>query len=240
MEHKTREFLYRYKELEEFLTARYDRENRHTSSAVYTFAHSREGAPFREDLDLCREIRNLLSHRSDIDGEPIVEPASGLIEVLDKVLSYVKQPPRIIEYATPAKDLLQTSLKSKVYELMRFMEKRGYSHVPVVQNGTLIGVFSVSTLFSYQLSYPDRTLRKDALLGDLAEFLPISCHCSETFHFLSPDATFLDAQEAFEVVTRGKRLAAIFLTQDGTPKGKLLGMVTPWDVLGKSDNQEEE
>ena len=32
---------------------------------------------------------------------------------------------------------------------------------------------------------------------------------------------------------KNKRLAAIFITSDGTATGKLIGMLTPWDIIGK-------
>ena len=30
----------------------------------------------------------------------------------------------------------------------------------------------------------------------------------------------------------GKRIAAIFITQNGSPKEYILGMLTPWDIIG--------
>lgn len=230
---RTQQFLNLYKTLEEELAAKYESGNRKFGSAVYEFMNSKEGQDYRDELDLCREIRNILSHRADMDGEPVIEPAQALIDVLTEVIQYVRRPPLAMDYATEAETLLKTDLKRNVYELMEIMDRRGFSHVPVMENGIMTGVFSVSTIFSFQLANPQKTLDPQAVVGDLKEFLPIRCHCSENFRFMDREATYLDAREAFDKTVKGKRMAAIFITRTGTQEGKLLGMVTPWDILGK-------
>lgn len=78
MERKRRridEFLDLYKQLEDELEDKYRNARRHYSSVVFEFVKDAESAPVRDKLEICREIRNLLTHSANLDGEPIVEPS---------------------------------------------------------------------------------------------------------------------------------------------------------------------
>ncbi|WP_343208154.1 CBS domain-containing protein [Anaerolentibacter hominis] len=226
------EFLNLYKELEETLSMKYEEKDRKFSSPIFDFMNRREGRLYKERLDLCREVRNLLVHRADLEGESVVEPAQALIDTLNEVIDFVNQPPLAIDFCTPLDQILKTHYEKNVFTLMKNMEKRGFSHTPVITDEGIEGVFSVSTIFSYVLAHPDITIRQDAVVGDFAEFLPIHRHCSETFRFMDEDTTFMEARDAFErTSSKGKRLAGIFLTPHGTSKERLIGMLTPWDVM---------
>ena len=52
----------------------------------------------------------------------------------------------------------------------------------------------------------------------------------------SAAATYIEVRKRFEQVRgKNKRVAVIFITQDGRQDQPLLGMLTPWDVLGRDD-----
>ena len=67
---------------------------------VMEFMNSPEGEAWREKMDLCREIRNLMSHTPDVAGEPVVTPAQGVVDALRDILNYVQKPPMAMDYAT--------------------------------------------------------------------------------------------------------------------------------------------
>ena len=35
---------------------------------------------------------------------------------------------------------------------------------------------------------------------------------------------------------RSRRISAVFLTETGEPKAKLVGMITPWDILKNAND----
>ena len=56
----------------------------------------------------------------------------------------------------------------------------------------------------------------------------------ERYEILPASATYPDVRAAFERAgERDSRLAAVFITQNGRMDEPLLGMLTPWDVLGR-------
>ena len=224
-------FLDLYCRLEELLEHKYGYESSSTNNVIIQFIQSRQGSRYRDQLNICREIRNVLSHHSNIGGEPVVEPAGGLVAVLEEVIAELETPPTVMDYATKAENIVMTTPSRPVLELMRVMDKEGFSHIPIWYYGEMIGVFSRSTVFSYSLAHPDESLDAETKVEHFAEYYPIKCHM-ERFLFTTPEMTLWEAREAFRQVYKHKRLAVIFVTDSGTEKGTLLGMLTPWDVMG--------
>lgn len=227
------EFMDLYRQLEEVLTQRYSESGRKSSGVVMDFINDDEGAPYRDDLNVCREVRNLLSHHASIEGEPIVEPSAKLVQVLKEVIAYVKRPMSIMEFATPKDKLMITHMDQNALRVMREMKKRGFSHLPVFRGGEFAGVFSISSVFSYILE--DKAVNKRTTIGDFGHLLELDHHTAERFEFVSRRANYWDVRDLFERRSGGpnKRLAAVFVTENGKFGERLLGMLTPWDVIGQ-------
>lgn len=230
---RAEDFLERYRILEEELIQKYDTDEK-SGSPVVRFIADKEGRPFREKLNLCREIRNFLSHHSELDGEPLVEPSESIIRFLDEVTDYIRKPPLALAYATQFGDILKAGPKNKAVTVMKKMQKLGFSHVPVLQDGQLIGVFSIGTFFSFALNNNLAVLNDDMLIEDFSELLLPDRHENERFLFLPESATLFEVKNEFEKRSqRSKRLAVIFITNNGSINGRILGMLTPWDVINE-------
>ncbi len=225
------EFINLYKVLEDLLEAKYRDAGRPSTNTVYQFVCDKESAPFRERLDLCRQVRNLLTHSADIDGESPVEPSESLLQTLNAVIDYLTRPPLAYSCATPADKLLKATPDDRVRWLMRRMTERGYSHAPVLNGSTLEGVFSVSTPFSMALD-GRMELRPDARIRDIMPCLRLEAHNTERFLFISVDCALGLARDMFARKTpRESRVAALFVTETGSPSSPLVGMLTPWDLM---------
>ena len=229
---KADEFLDRYRALEEALVKKYDLDEKSYGSPVVKFISDRESEPYRDRLNVCREIRNLLSHHAEFGGERIVQPSDMLIKFLEKVTEYVLRPPLALECATLYADILKTTPSQKAQTVMKKMERQGFSHVPVIENGGCTGVFSVSTVFTYSLMHGMSVITDDMLISDFAEILPIEKHTTERFMFVDRNATIHDVLTEFDRrVQNRKRLAAVFITDNGSRGGRILGMLTAWDLI---------
>ena len=227
------EFLNLYKRLEDLLEAKLDAGETRRGSVVVDFMNSTEGQPYRERLNLCREIRNIMTHNADLDGAPVVMPSDAVVDSLREIVAAVESPRPAAEYATPLAHLLTARMEDSVLDLMRRMEENGFSHVPVLQNDRIEGVFSVSTIFSAAIRSDRFALDERARVRELLPLLPPERHLCEQFRFIRTDASLPEACHAFETKgkERRKRVAAVFLTEDGTKDGCLRGMLTPWDLI---------
>lgn len=237
MEGRVDEFLDLYKQLEEALEDKYRGDKRRYSSVVMEFFRDDDSAPVRDKLETCREIRNILTHSSNLGGEPVVVPSAAVVENLREVLEFAKRPPLALEYATTGDQMMKANLNQKVLRLMDIMEKNGWSHIPVMKDGVFRGVFSAGTLFLYQLKNGGRALRPETTLKDMERYLEVGEHLGK-YAFIPRDATYTEARGIFEKVRgKNKRVSVVFITEHGRPGERLLGMLTPWDVLGETKSE---
>lgn len=235
---RVNEFLELYKQVEEALQIRYMKHpNERISNAIVRFMNSAEGKRFKEELNLCREVRNLLSHHARFEGEDAVEPSEKLLSFLQKLLHYLENPPEAKGIATKTAFLLRASREDSLLDVFARMEKKGFSHVPILTGDTLYGVLSISTVFTYYKNNPDETLGQNARVSRLWEYLPPEKHVNERFAFVPPSCSYEKLRLLFaDGGPTKKRLAAVFVTSNGRKEGRLLGMITPWDMLRVNEN----
>lgn len=225
---RSEQFLRLYRVLEGLLEKRYSGKRLSSPSVVMEYLRDADSAPCREDLDLCREIRNLLAHNADSDGEPIIEPSQSVVEMLQAIVEYVQRPRLAVELGTVGEKIMFAHPNDSALDVVRHMLRMGYSHVPVRNKTGLVGVFSASGLMSYigrvGLEGQDDGLR----IGDLKDALNID----DRYLFMDATATRTAVREAFDKHReRNRRLAVIFITEDGTRETPIQAMLTPWDVL---------
>ena len=226
-----REFLDLYNELERLLKKKYRKTDRRHPSLMMRFENEPEGRRRRDELELCRETRNLLSHSPLVDGEELVSPSDRLLDVLREIIAEVKNPPTARTICTPTEKLLLCTGRERVSDVIRAMREHGYSHVPILEDGVLDGVFSAGTLLAC-LAEGTETYGADSLVADFARFLPPNVQRQESYRFAPPTATYYELKDEFEPKGPHKaRVAAIFVTSDGTPRGRVMGMITPWDMI---------
>ena len=239
---RAEDFLKQYRRLEGLLEKRYVGHRMSSGSVVMEYLRDPDSEPCRTELDLCREIRNLLSHNSDGAGEAVVQPSEAVLRMLYDILEHVQRPRMAVDYGTPMKEILFAHPNDPAVNIMRHMLRMGYSHVPVRDRTGLIGVFSAGSLFAYLGERGFGNIPEDLRIGDMREKINFGDARSEKYMFLPEDATLLTVRDAFEKrEERNSRLAVVFITRDGTRESELLAMLTPWDVLRESlsHNQEE-
>lgn len=226
------EFLDLYRKFEDILEDKFINRKKKYSSVIFDYLKCDESKPIRDKIDVCREIRNLLTHNAKMNGESVVEPSQSVCDALRYCIEYVKKPPLAIDFATTGENIYMAGYNQTVIKIMRVMDKNGYSHVPIIQNGKFVGVFSTSTIFSYMLNNYEKSITRTTTVAEMQEHLPIDVHI-ENYEFAPRTLTLYDARDKFQsVVARNRRLSVIFITEHGKQNEELLGMLTPWDVLG--------
>lgn len=226
-------FLDLYNNLEELLKAKYANSNdKRFSNVIMRYTNEDEGRKWREELDLCREIRNMLSHHARFEGEDIFQPSDAIIAFLREVTDAVEHPPAAMTLCTPTDRLLTCRENDRAVDVIRKMNGAGYSHVPIVSEGKLCGVFSAGVIFSYIEANGSGAVTDRTVLSDFGAFLAADAHKTETYRVVGPGESYEGIKKVFVPSGPGKlRVAAVFVTRGGEKDGKLLGMITPWDML---------
>ena len=227
-------FLQRYRVLEGLLEKRYEGK-RLSYSVVLEYIRDIDSQPVRVDLDLLREIRNILSHNAGSGGEPVVEPSDEMLSRLDEIIAYVKRPHSAADFGTPAEKIYFAHLNDSVIQVMRGMYNNGYSHVPVTEKGSVVGAFSMRALFDHLAERGLDAASDEMRIRDLDGHIRFEDRGGERYKFVSADTSIVEVRHLFQQYTeRNRRLGAIFVTETGDPGERLIRMLTPWDVLGDS------
>ena len=188
--------------------------------------------PGMDGYELCRRIRNILSHNVEDNGEPVVEPSEGTLRRMEEILAFVKHPVMAIDYGTPADKILFAHPNDLALNVMRHMVKNGYSHVPVAEQGRLIGGFSSDSLMQFSAKKGLSQVRDELRIGEMKDAIGFGDKKDARFMFLPEDATLPAVREAFEKRReRNHRLAVVFLTEDGTWRTPVKALLTSWDAL---------
>ena len=232
---RVEEFLDLYRTLEGDLKEFYSGRRLKSSSLIFEYMNE-EGKRHYDELDLCREVRNLLSHHSYFAGECPITPSESLIEALRGVIHEIENPVTASVIATPLDSLLTAAESDSVPYLLEKMEKRGFSHVPVVKNESLIGVFSVGAVFDFVKSRPGTVVDNGLRLFDMHDFLLIDAHRAEQYAFCTAKTALSDISAIFKSAgPKKRRVAAVFVLKNSDPRSALRGMITPWDVIKTQD-----
>lgn len=229
---RSERFLKLYRRLEGLLEKRYSNKKISSASVVMEYLHDPDSVPCRADLDMCREIRNLLTHNDDVDGQPVVEPSEGVVELLGGIVDYVQRPCLAVNCGTPGDRIMFAHPNDSALDVMRHMMRMGYSHVPVRDKTGLVGVFSAAALMSFVGDKGFDSLGDDLRVGDLKRALSVDNERTDDYLFFDPTITLTAVRQAFEKRQGpNRRLAVVFITEDGGQHSRVLAMLTPWDAL---------
>ncbi len=197
-------------------------------SSILRLAHLPAFSRYREELDYCRQVRNLLTHEAKIDGAYGAIPTDQLLGVLNKVLRQIEDPPTVGEYMTPVGKLLTAQMTDKVLCFMTQMEEKGITYLPVIEQNKIVGIFSQHGVFRWLLS--GRQITEEVTFSEMEPLLGPEQH--KGIRFVSPDLSLEQGREMFRrVPAKHARTKMLLVTQNGSPDQPLLGVVSPYDIL---------
>ncbi|MBQ1286221.1 MAG: CBS domain-containing protein [Lachnospiraceae bacterium] len=225
---KTDQFLDLYKKLENTANTHYH--IRGSGSAIAKLQRRQEFSNIHQELDYIRDVRNLLTHRPRIGEFYAVEPTDAMLSLLEKLIDRLEHPLSAIRIAVPLEEVLSASLDSPVLDSLEKMYKRAFSHMPILEDGKVVGVFSGSSLMNCVL-YKHIMFSGDLKFRDIKDTFTFDQHPSETFRFVSRDTLVSDISDMFdEALQQEERIGMIFVTENGKSDEELLGIITAWDV----------
>ena len=228
---RTETFIELYKELEELAEGQYGYPS--DGRAVYQLERRPEFKKIREELDYCRKVRNLLQHRKRLGDSFPVEPSGAMLDLLRSVIARVEAPPRAKDIQVPFSQVLCRTMEDPVRPTMLEMERRGFSHIPILKNGVVEGVFSENTVFTCLLDGTIAGIGEDLRFSDLRPWLSPEKHRSESFRFIREDKLVDEISVMIEKAqARHDRIGLLFTTANGRSEEPIRGILTAWDVAG--------
>lgn len=185
---------------------------------------------YYDELRLIANLRNIIVHDSTSKYNPIAEPHKEIVDRYEYIFSRIKNPPIAIAIATKSKHLIFAKQETKVKTCIKRMHEKNISYMPIIKDDQLIGVLSGDCIFTYMRKNHTTTIHEEFTIGDLGD--SIFYHIDERFSFVSKGTPLHQIVEMFaNDIQDGKRLGAVFVTQSGSKKEKILGMISAWDVI---------
>ena len=231
------EYIQKFKELEAIVK---DTFGLNDWDSVTNFLSKREEyRPFREEIKYCQEVRNLLQHKQKIGGEYPIQPSREMIAFLERTIDSLKNRKKCSEIMVPAGRIFSRNITDNLYDTIGKMRESSLGHVPVLyENGVVAGVFTSFSFFNLMADQKGERIPKMLTFENIKEYIAFDYHSSETYRFVSGNLFVDELKEIFEsIYSGGKRLSMVFVTSNGKKDGKLLGIISPWDVLGKENER---
>ncbi len=227
-------FLDKYKQLENIVKSEYRLDE--SDSAMGFLIRRKAFRNIQNELDLCRETRNLLAHNPKVGKEYAVEPTESMINLLDMVIEKVKNPLRATDVMVKRNDICLKTMGDRVRETMVKMNMEGFTHVPIVENDVVIGVFSENTVFSIILDEEIADLDEGLRFNQIKKYLSCDREGAESYRFIGKNTLVSDIGEMYKENSQcNARIGMIFVTENGKKHEKLLGLITAWDIAAEAD-----
>lgn len=230
MNERTREYLDLYSRLEKAIRDRYPVPSGEGALA-WLARNDRDYRNIKDELDYCREVRNFLQHNELVNDDYAIIPSEGMVQTMRNILSRVAEIPKAIHICTRTRQLYSVSLQDCIRPAMRTMARNSYTHVPILQDGRVVGVFSENTLVAHMNTDEVVEITEEDTFEKMKGLLPLDKHVGETFRFVSEGLLATEIAEMFlDALKRRERLCMVFVTANGKQREKLLGIITAWDM----------
>ena len=186
----------------------------------------------RQELFYCKDVRNVLAHKPRLNDDYLVQPNEALIKILQSAVDRLESIPSADQIKTNTGDLCRATMEDQILPKMRIMAEENYTYVPILENGRVKGVFSASALLSHVIDEGIVGFDEGDTFGQIESYLSLDAYDSESFRFVAVDLPAPRIAEMFQdSLGEPKRLGAVFVTNSGSAKEALLGMITSWDLV---------
>ncbi len=193
---------------------------------------------YKNDLKEFAELRNAIVHNTHFSGkrfgEAIAEPINEAIKLYEELLHHVMQPKtaKDLYRRIDAETVLTANLNSPLIQIIKLMHNRKNTCVPILEAGKLVGVFSENVLLSL-IARNDVLDFNNLKVREIVDYIDINSHHGEYFVFCKINDDIFKIKAFFQNQNSKKRLEMIFVTGNGNPKEHILGVISPWDLVGE-------
>lgn len=190
---------------------------------------------YKSELMVIKEVRNINTHQRNDKYGYVVCPNPDMNVKLKSIIDEINNPPTIYNSNMCIKKqyMYCKTLDDTVEATIKDMVDKTYTHIPILENGIVKGVFSESTLLDIVNVEGGIIVDKNTKFADILEYLKLENHSTEDFIFISRNKNIYDVEDIFkDYFVRKKRLGCVYITENGKADESILGMLTAWDVLG--------
>ncbi len=233
-------FLEAYKKLEFFGRNTFFEDAKDNDNIIGRMVVLPELTKYRDELNYCRVVRNFLMHNPKVGGHYAVEPSNEMIALLERLTESLMTPELAVDICTPRKDMLSVNTSENLFDVLRRMRLKSFSHVPVFHKNKFLGIFSESSVTTYMLRNQELNIDAET---KIYYFYPVIDYTddmnSHSIVFVDELMRFDELRRIFDGYYRnGTPLSACFITKKGKWTEPIIGMITPYDILEHYSDKE--
>lgn len=182
---------------------------------------------YEDELLSFSRLRNAIIHNS-VQEKIIAEPHDDIVEQIEMIEKLVTSPPSILSALHKALICTHDVSLSKA---IKMMTDGGYSNMPVLKNGLILGVASNKLI----VEAIAKALKNSVDIRRYLDSTPISDVLSSDYghYVVVPPTLTIDA--ALNMFHASSKLRIILITKGGTLDGEIEGVVTIEDLTRMSD-----
>lgn len=227
-------FIEKYKQLEAVVRKVY-----HLSDGDVISKYLTENTPYKRyenDIKYCQKVRNFYQHNNKIQDNFAVEPNACMLDFIDNLIEQIENRKKCSDIAITLKNICYKSLSDKVKPVMALMRINLYTHIPILENGIVIGVFDENSIFDYLSDEEIVAIEDDLTFADIQKYLSFKREM-EDFIFVKPSMYVDDLEiKIKQAFNKNKRVGMAFVTTNGKPSEQLQGIITSWDIIAASQH----
>ncbi len=197
---------------------------------------SRVVAKYKDEIITIKEIRNINTHHRGNNFKYVACPSPEVNDRLRFIIDEIANPPTAYasKMCVKRENICFRTFDDTIDDTIAEMVERRFSHIPIMENGKLVGVFSEGTLLDIVNVKNAMVMDETTKFEAIRDAIKTENHAVEEFTFISRKTDIYEVEDLFkDYFERKDRLGCIFITENGKEDEEILGMITAWDVLGK-------
>lgn len=183
---------------------------------------------YEMDLREFGDLRNAIVHSRTGKDFVIAEPHASIVEMIEQIDKELSEPLTVGQmyrrrvHTMQAHDTLEAAL--------RLMKEKHFNQIPIYDRREFVGLVT-PTGITYWLT--DQATGQN-ISWEMPTLYDIYLHEKhrKSYAFIKASQTVYEAEEYFKkAFSRGRRMEALLITEHGRPHEKLLGIITPLDLV---------
>lgn len=216
-----------YQRIEEYLRAKYRGGNASYASIPEILDKLAPADPavrgHARHILAIQDLRNAIVH----NGQLLADVTGEAVQLAESVADHLERPPLVDAFVRPT---VTVEWDARLAEAVNQMTTHDFSQLPITREDRLENLLTANTLARWLGSQ----IEQDILSLEGTPVAEVLQHAeeAETWWPIGRSATLFDVLEDFAgTQEKGKRLAALIITQNGKRGETPLGIITAWDLM---------
>lgn len=183
---------------------------------------------YEDDLRSFADLRNAIVHHRVSMEYVIAEPHDAMVQKIENVDATLARPTHVGKMFR--KQVLTFQVNESLHKVLKVIHNRQYTQFPIYDGKNFKGLLTTVGITNWfaERVYQGKRTRKMPTMGDILKHEKRKV----SYKFISRYATVYEAEEIFKHgVEKGKRYEALLITEHGRKEQRLIGMITPLDIM---------